>query len=58
MSSLFQNAAAQAALQAATGLVGGGGGGGASQGSTTVLRVIVENLLYPVSIDVLHQVIQ
>lgn len=37
---------------------GGGGGGGGSGAPNTVLRVIVESLLYPVSLDVLHQIFQ
>ncbi|XP_060919419.1 polypyrimidine tract-binding protein 1a isoform X1 [Labrus mixtus] len=58
---------AQAALQAVNALHGGGigsmaipadasslGGGGLSQ--SPVLRVIVENLFYPVTLDVLHQI--
>ncbi|XP_070775955.1 polypyrimidine tract-binding protein 1a isoform X1 [Enoplosus armatus] len=57
---------AQAALQAVNALHGGGMGsmaiaadagsigGGASQ--SPVLRVIVENLFYPVTLDVLHQI--
>uniref|UniRef100_A0A0B7A156 RRM domain-containing protein n=2 Tax=Arion vulgaris TaxID=1028688 RepID=A0A0B7A156_9EUPU len=52
-----QNTSAQAALQAAQGLLGagglGGGGGGGEQ--TTILRVIVDNVLYPVTLEVLHQ---
>ncbi|XP_069008798.1 polypyrimidine tract-binding protein 1a isoform X2 [Embiotoca jacksoni] len=58
---------AQAALQAVNALHGGGmggmaisadasgmGGGGGAQ--SPVLRVIVENLFYPVTLDVLHQI--
>uniref|UniRef100_A0A0B7ATI7 RRM domain-containing protein n=1 Tax=Arion vulgaris TaxID=1028688 RepID=A0A0B7ATI7_9EUPU len=47
-----QNTSAQAALQAAQGLLGAGGGHG---GERTVLRVIVDNVLYPVTLEVLHQ---
>uniref|UniRef100_A0AAG5CPG3 RRM domain-containing protein n=1 Tax=Anopheles atroparvus TaxID=41427 RepID=A0AAG5CPG3_ANOAO len=36
----------------------GGGGGGGGGAPNTVLRVIVESLLYPVSLDVLHQIFQ
>uniref|UniRef100_A0A667X015 Polypyrimidine tract binding protein 1a n=1 Tax=Myripristis murdjan TaxID=586833 RepID=A0A667X015_9TELE len=59
-------ARAQAALQAVNALHGGGMGGMAmsaeagTMGGTTaqspVLRVIVENLFYPVTLDVLHQI--
>jgi len=52
-SSNSQNTSAQAALQAAQGLLGAGGGN--SGPNTTILRVIVDNLLYPVTLDVLHQ---
>jgi len=48
----FQNASAQAALQAAQALSGDGVQGGPN----TVLRVIVEHMLYPVTLDVLNQV--
>nr|XP_057912116.1 polypyrimidine tract-binding protein 1a isoform X2 [Doryrhamphus excisus] len=57
---------AQAALQAVNALHGGGIGGmaisadtGGLAGATaqsSVLRVIVENLFYPVTLDVLHQI--
>lgn len=58
---------AQAALQAVNALHGGGIGnmaistdaasmGGAVTTQSPVLRVIVENLFYPVTLDVLHQV--
>uniref|UniRef100_A0A2C9JHX8 RRM domain-containing protein n=1 Tax=Biomphalaria glabrata TaxID=6526 RepID=A0A2C9JHX8_BIOGL len=52
-----QNTSAQAALQAAQGLLGAGGagGGGGGGGETTILRVIVDNVLYPVTLEVLHQ---
>lgn len=33
-------------------------GGGIQGGPNTVLRVIVESLLYPVSLDILHQIFQ
>lgn len=49
-------AAAIGGLQ--SGLVGGGGIGGAIGGTNTVLRVIVESLMYPVSLDILHQIFQ
>lgn len=65
-SSVISLQRAQAALQAVNALHGGGmgsmaipadtsgiGGGGAQ---SPVLRVIVENLFYPVTLDVLHQV--
>ncbi|XP_056151200.1 polypyrimidine tract-binding protein 1a isoform X5 [Lampris incognitus] len=57
---------AQAALQAVNALHGGGMGGmamsaeaggmGGSASQSPVLRVIVENLFYPVTLDVLHQI--
>ncbi|KAM3871539.1 polypyrimidine tract-binding protein 1-like [Diretmus argenteus] len=57
---------AQAALQAVNALHGGGMGGMAMAGDAVgmvgagtqspVLRVIVENLFYPVTLDVLHQI--
>jgi len=46
----LQNAGAQAALQAAQQLMG------SMEEPKTVLRVIVEHMLYPVTIDVLKQV--
>ena len=49
----IQNATAQAALQAAQQVVMGNG---EEANSRTTLRVIVENLVYPVTIEVLHQV--
>ncbi|XP_060605646.1 polypyrimidine tract-binding protein 1-like isoform X12 [Ruditapes philippinarum] len=50
----FQNQASQAALQAAQqALMGNGDSDGVKK---TVLRVIVENLVYPVTIEVLHQI--
>ena len=48
--SCLQNAGAQAALQAAQQLMG------SMEEPKTVLRVIVEHMLYPVTIDVLKQV--
>jgi len=51
----FQNQASQAALQAAQqALMGNGDGGDLSK--KTILRVIVENLVYPVTIEVLQQI--
>ena len=47
---VFQNAGAQAALQAAQQLMG------SMEEPKVVLRVIVEHMLYPVTIDVLKQV--
>ncbi|XP_061600185.1 polypyrimidine tract-binding protein 1a [Cololabis saira] len=58
---------AQAALQAVNALHGGGIGnmaiaadagsmGGPASSQSPVLRVIVENLFYPVTLDVLHQI--
>ena len=61
----LQNMGAQAALQAAqsmtstggvTGGTGGGTGGSMEGEPKTVLRVIVEHMLYPVTIDILKQV--
>ncbi|XP_059146841.1 polypyrimidine tract-binding protein 3-like isoform X2 [Physella acuta] len=49
-----QNTSAQAALQAAQGLLGAGGAN-VSGDHTTILRVIVDNVLYPVTLEVLHQ---
>ena len=48
--SLFQNAGAQAALQAAQQLMG------SMEEPKVVLRVIIEHMMYPVTIDVLKQV--
>ena len=48
-----QSAAAQAALQAAQALAGQTETQG---GPNTVLRVIVEHMVYPVTLDVLFQV--
>ncbi|XP_012936505.1 polypyrimidine tract-binding protein 2 isoform X4 [Aplysia californica] len=44
----FQNANAQAALQAACVVMG-------SEEQSTILRVIVDNAFYPVSLEILHQ---
>lgn len=49
----FQNATAQAALQAAQQVVMGNG---EEANNRSTLRVIVENLVYPVTIEVLHQI--
>lgn len=53
------NASAQAALQAAQALTGSSAGGTTSEtqgGPNTVLRVIVDHMIYPVTLDVLHQI--
>lgn len=50
---LFQNASAQAALQAASALSGQNETQG---GPNTVLRVIIEHMVYPVTLEVLCQV--
>ncbi|XP_065203228.1 polypyrimidine tract-binding protein 2 isoform X3 [Planococcus citri] len=47
------NASAQAALQAAQALSGNSDTQG---GPNTVLRVIIEHMLYPITLDVLHQI--
>lgn len=50
---------AQAALQAAQALVGASGDTGGKEttgGPNTVLRVIVEHMVYPVTLDVIHQI--
>lgn len=52
---LFQTASAQAALQAAQAITGNGTSE-TQGGPNTVLRVIVEHLFYPVSLQVLHKV--
>ena len=52
----LQNAGAQAALQAAQQLMCASGGVGGMDEPKTVLRVIIEHMLYPVTIDVLKQV--
>ncbi|KAK6188468.1 hypothetical protein SNE40_004637 [Patella caerulea] len=55
----LQNATAQAALQAAqVGGVMGSPGSCGTEDQTTILRVIVDNVLYPVTLDVLHQLFQ
>ncbi|XP_070563746.1 polypyrimidine tract-binding protein 1-like isoform X3 [Ptychodera flava] len=54
-----QTAAAQAALAAAQSLMPQSHGaqpGDTLGGQNTVLRVIVENMLYPVTVDILHQI--
>lgn len=48
----LQNANAQAALQAAQAVMVSGN----ADEQTTILRVIVDNVLYPVTLEVLHQV--
>lgn len=50
---LLQNASAQAALQAAQALSGQTDTQG---GPNTVLRVIIEHMMYPITLDVLYQV--
>jgi polypyrimidine tract-binding protein 1 len=50
---ILQNATAQAALHAAQTLFGQGDTQG---GPNTVLRVIVEHMVYPVTLDVLYQI--
>jgi len=53
------NASAQAALQAATCMLGAAPGATASEtqgGPNTVLRVIIEHMVYPVTLDVLCQI--
>lgn len=68
----MQNASAQAALQAAQALTGtqnsitptstpatpvtNGQGQDIQGGPNTVLRVIVEHMIYPISLDILHLV--
>ena len=60
----LQNMGAQAALQAAQSMTSTGGVTGSTGGTVggmegepkTVLRVIVEHMLYPVTIDILKQV--
>ncbi|XP_022314435.1 polypyrimidine tract-binding protein 3-like isoform X2 [Crassostrea virginica] len=49
----FQNATAQAALQAASAVMGGPTEDGQKR---TTLRIIVEHLVYPVGIEVLYQI--
>lgn len=68
---MLQSASAQAALQAAQALTAGGTGTGAATngglttapadiqgGPNTVLRVIVEHMVYPIVLDVLHSIFQ
>lgn len=50
---LLQNASAQAALQAAQALSGQGETQG---GPNTVLRVIIEHMIYPITLEVLYTV--
>uniref|UniRef100_A0A0K8STK6 RRM domain-containing protein n=1 Tax=Lygus hesperus TaxID=30085 RepID=A0A0K8STK6_LYGHE len=47
------NASAQAALQAAQALTGGNDIQG---GPNTVLRVVVEHMMYPISLDIIYQI--
>lgn len=67
---MFQNASAQAALQAAQALTGTQNSGTLTStpatpvtngqdiqgGPNTVLRVIIEHMIYPISLDILHVV--
>jgi len=46
----LQNMTVQAALQAADQMLEG------MEGSHTVLRVIIDNMLYPITVDILKQV--
>lgn len=55
---LFQNANAQAALQAAQGQGVQTQGAETQGGPNTVLRVIIEHMIYPISLDILYQVMQ
>jgi len=50
------SASAQAALQAAQALAGAEGGKAGGGGPNTVLRVIVEHMVYPVTLDVIFQI--
>jgi len=50
------SASAQAALQAAQALAGAEGGKAGGGGPNTVLRVIVEHMVYPVTLDVIYQI--
>ncbi|XP_015592038.1 polypyrimidine tract-binding protein 1 [Cephus cinctus] len=50
------NTNAQAALQAAQGQGGQGQGGETQGGPNTVLRVIIEHMIYPISLDILYQI--
>jgi len=50
------SASAQAALQAAQALAGVSEGKEVTGGPNTVLRVIVEHMVYPVTLDVIHQI--
>lgn len=49
------NPSAQAAIQA-VGMMSSDGSGGDGQGPNTVLRVLIENMVYPVTLDVLHEI--
>ncbi len=51
---IFQNTTAQAALQAAQALVNHTSD--TQGGPNTVLRVIVDNQIYPVTLEILYQV--
>lgn len=51
----MQNTSARAAVQAAQGLLGAGGPKNERGEPTTILRVIVDNVLYPVTLEILHQ---
>jgi len=48
--SVLQNMTVQAALQAADQMLEG------LEGSHTVLRIIIDNMLYPITVDILKQV--
>jgi len=50
MLSVMQNMSVQAALQAADQMLEG------MEGSHTVLRIIIDNMLYPITVDILKQV--
>ncbi|XP_046423017.1 polypyrimidine tract-binding protein 1 isoform X3 [Neodiprion fabricii] len=50
------NANAQAALQAAQGQGAPSQGGETQGGPNTVLRVIIEHMIYPISLDILYQI--
>ncbi|XP_046479345.1 polypyrimidine tract-binding protein 1 isoform X4 [Neodiprion pinetum] len=50
------NANAQAALQAAQGQGAQSQGGETQGGPNTVLRVIIEHMIYPISLDILYQI--
>jgi len=46
----IQNMSVQAALQAADQMLAG------MEGSHTVLRIVIDNMLYPITVDILKQV--